>query len=794
MNPTYNEDVILNPNRTQAPSAAKLNELHSRPARHFNSPLVPVIGGQVDHLHLPLEQLPPSDINRSMEDPDDADDWNDQEVEPAPHNDPSDPASSASTSAGIVERLRGLLGEDVVLLPVCRGEKRPIISAWQKTTIEAMADPAYAGGLAKGNIGVLLGQASGQLCSIDFDTDGAGEEFLALNPSLHGTLRTRGSRGFNAWVRISGRYPLSGKLKDKGRLPVGEWRGDGNQTVIHGVHPSGCDYHILHEAAPLIVDFESIIWPETWLLPWKKPAPEHPSTLPAPCGGSMPAHPDDGAPIILPSGKVSITECADKLFRRIAPTQTMFMRGGAIMERETQDDGSICLSVIKPPAFRSRIEGVGQLQVWRIGAHGAEVLKPTTCPEETAKALMETLQSRELLPRISTVVNCPVAIEVDDGLVILGKGYHPDNGGILVIEGDSPPEVPICEAVAALVGLLAEFDFQTPGDRSRALASLIAPGLKLGNFIKGFVPADVAEADQSQSGKTYRQRVGCAIYNETPSLIAARKGGVGSVDESFSEALIKGKPFIQLDNVRGKMDSQYIESFLTAVGSFGARVPHRGEVQVDPQRFLVLMTSNGVESTRDFANRSSIIRIRKRIGFSYQTYPAGDLLSHVKANQPYFLGCVFAVIREWIEFGKPRTSVSEHDFKEWAQTLDWIVQHIFHAAPLLEGHLCAQERVSNPALSFLRVVALEVCTAGRLNQALYAGDIVDLCVEGGIEIPGVKSGNSGDASRTVGVLMRRVFVQANVVAIDEFTVTREECVQARSDGGNYLTKVYRFNQ
>ena len=89
------------------------------------------------------------------------------------------------------------------------------------------------------------------------------------------------------------------------------------------------------------------------------------------------------------------------------------------------------------------------------------------------------------------------------------------------------------------------------------------------------------------------------------------------------------------------------------------------------------MTSNGVESTRDFANRSSIIRIRKRIGHSYRTYPEGDLLSHVKANQPYYLGCVFSVIREWLEMGKQRTSVTEHDFREWARPLDWIVQNVF---------------------------------------------------------------------------------------------------------------------
>src|SRR5207244_2612373 len=104
------------------------------------------------------------------------------------------------------------------------------------------------------------------------------------------------------------------------------------------------------------------------------------------------------------------------------------------------------------------------------------------------------------------------------------------------------------EAVQALRSILAEFDFQTEGDHSRALANVVTPALKLGGFLRGFVPVDVAEADQSQSGKTFRQRVTCALYNERPRVIARRDGGVGSVDESFSQALIGGRPFIQLDN------------------------------------------------------------------------------------------------------------------------------------------------------------------------------------------------------------------------------------------------------
>jgi len=91
---------------------------------------------------------------------------------------------------------------------------------------------------------------------------------------------------------------------------------------------------------------------------------------------------------------------------------------------------------------------------------------------------------------------------------------------------------------------------------------LTTPALKLGGLIRGFVPADVAEADQSQSGKTFRQNLTGVVYNERSRVVARRVGGVGSVDESFSQALIAGRPFIQLDNFRGALDSQFIEAFI----------------------------------------------------------------------------------------------------------------------------------------------------------------------------------------------------------------------------------------
>lgn len=138
-------------------------------------------------------------------------------------------------SSSIVERLRDLLGTDVVLLVIRRGDKWPSgkeMKGWQTFTSAKMQEPEYLGRLNHGgNIGVLLGNGR---VSIDLDRDEDVETFLKLNPKLRDTLRSRRKRGCNLWVRIRGTYPRSFKLRTRAGEEWGEWRADGNQTVIYG--------------------------------------------------------------------------------------------------------------------------------------------------------------------------------------------------------------------------------------------------------------------------------------------------------------------------------------------------------------------------------------------------------------------------------------------------------------------------------------------------------------------------------------------------------------------------------
>lgn len=161
-----------------------------------------------------------------------------------------------------------VLGPDAVLLPLEKGSKKITSDGWQRTTVEMTRAPAYQAKLCAGaDVGVLLGEPGGGVCTVDLDADEVAEAFLEANPCAAVTLRTRGSRGCNFWFRVKGEIPKAGviKLDDE---TVGEWRAGGNQTKIMGWHSeAGRYYEWLVDAPPLAIKFEELRWPEGWKAP-----------------------------------------------------------------------------------------------------------------------------------------------------------------------------------------------------------------------------------------------------------------------------------------------------------------------------------------------------------------------------------------------------------------------------------------------------------------------------------------------------------------------------------------------
>jgi bifunctional DNA primase/polymerase-like protein len=164
-----------------------------------------------------------------------------------------------------VEHLRELLGS-AVLLPWPAGSKGDR-RKWKHLQVTDMDEDYFAKLEKAGNIGVALGAVSNGPVTIDIDDNNHVEPFLEANPLLRHTLRTAAQRGCNIWVRCTTDYPPSCKLKDQSGNEVGEWRADGNQTIIAGTHPSGCSYRLVVEKPVIPIDYNTIIWSDAILPP-----------------------------------------------------------------------------------------------------------------------------------------------------------------------------------------------------------------------------------------------------------------------------------------------------------------------------------------------------------------------------------------------------------------------------------------------------------------------------------------------------------------------------------------------
>ena len=169
-------------------------------------------------------------------------------------------------SSDRILRIRRLV-DPAVLLPWPSGSK----GDRQRWKHLQLADMNNANHLAKlesaGNIGVALGTVSNGLITSDLDQDTYAKALLAANPLLDNTLRTRAARGCNIWVRCSGEYPPSQRLKNASGANIGEWRADGNQTIVTGMHSEGMPYQFVVERPVITISYDAIIWPECILAP-----------------------------------------------------------------------------------------------------------------------------------------------------------------------------------------------------------------------------------------------------------------------------------------------------------------------------------------------------------------------------------------------------------------------------------------------------------------------------------------------------------------------------------------------
>ena len=273
-------------------------------------------------------------------------------------------------------------------------------------------------------------------------------------------------------------------------------------------------------------------------------------------------------PVILPGKGVCITDTANMLavsYQDSHAEARLYNRGNAVF-CVTRDNNGAMLNALSSQRACSEFELVSTLL--KIGQSG---LEKTICSPATAKTIISSSTFLNSIPKINLVTNSPVILKNEDNTCRVVNSYDATSG--ILSTGVPAEDVPLDEAIALLNNLLSDFNFQGAGDKSRALAALLTPALVSGKVLDARAPIMMLQADKSQSGKGFFTKLLGAVYNELPSTVAQRTGGVGSIDENFDAALTLGRPVIVIDNLRGKLNSPQMEAFMTA-DIYSARIPY----------------------------------------------------------------------------------------------------------------------------------------------------------------------------------------------------------------------------
>jgi len=211
---------------------------------------------------------------------------------------------------------------------------------------------------------------------------------------------------------------------------------------------------------------------------------------------------------------------------------------------------------------------------YRRGIDGALV---ATYPPVPVVTDVQSLGHWPDIPPLKGIVEAPTF--GPDGSLLTAPGYHPSaqlwfhcEPGFAVPPVSQTPSADEVRAARDLLldELLRDFPFVDEASRAHALAAMLLPFVR--DLVDGLTPLHVVEAPTPGTGKGLLVEVICIPATGRGAEVMAEGRDDDEWRKRITAALVKGSPFILIDNVSRRLDSGALAAALTATPAWTDRI------------------------------------------------------------------------------------------------------------------------------------------------------------------------------------------------------------------------------
>ena len=460
--------------------------------------------------------------------------------------------------------------------------------------------------------------------------------------------------------------------------------------------------------------------------PWEAPLPELPATKPR---------------ILLPGKDRLLSAFALELAQNLQHAQLYRKGDKAVFQKSSAAE----FGIMTGTKFVTWVERSVECYEGQLNADGSGI-RLRSINKATADTVLNSEQFLETLPTVESCnqIRQPV-IDRNGNLRLLPTGYDTETR-ILTARGGPqyPLGMTLTTAREYLNKLLSEFCFSNSGYGKAVQVAAMITAYGMGLLSRtSVIPAFVFNANEAGAGKGL-----CVNLALIPVLgMEPAAATIKSQDEMgkwLFAAARAGERFLFLDNIDIPLADPHLEKFLTS-SRVSARVLCSSDNQSLPKQTMVIITGNRLTMRSDMRRRSLVVELflPQARAEARQIQNPMDV-QHITAESPQILGCLHALVREWVQAGKPGPTRLHPSFMEWSAKIGGIVQHAGFECPIPCLEITAD---TDPEVADMERLVAQVHAAAK-PFGLTFREIVEICQQHGLFEGQLPSGGAERNSNT----------------------------------------------